>query len=317
MSRGSNLTNKTRDVCVALLERLAPGEAQLLDPIWDAFWRSLPEEGVEALREPPSWSRGDGATGAVLAALGDTSHQAMDALYLVGAVVGAVVTLCSRDRSSLIETLDIDAAIRTEVNRIQAPERVRRVLESFATGLLAEQFSAADWTGDPGAPTRAQTGSLWVEWCEPSKEIIDTQSPQSGLKARDDVQREFRGRRNEFALYIDETESTISAAGATVPWRKLQARQSRFLYAILKALRHGTGCFLTYRSIARFISTDGDVDDVAIRRGKSELNKKLNGVINRVLIVQRSMGGYSIETTPYCWIRLDGAMSRLCPDAPA
>ena len=153
-----------------------------------------------------------------------------------------------------------------------------------------------------------------MEWCEPNEQIPGRLSTSSVEKTRDEVEHEFTKRKNDFTLYVDETDSLILADRIIVGWDDLDSRHLRFLYLVLTALhRYDT---IHHRHIAKKALQNEHADDVAIRRVKSELNSKLHGTINQFVRADRRMHRYEVKLFPYCWIRYAGASSRLYSEDP-
>jgi len=312
-SRGE-LTIRARSLCRTLVEDHLREDIDLFDTIWDAVWQTLPATQIEDLQAAPQWRQAE-STGAVLAALGDTS-QAVDALSVIGSVVGAVVTLLNReDKAELIETAHIDAALREQAAQLGAPDHVRRILATSGTSLLAELLSAVDWHGPDAAPNDASTGLLLVEYCEPTENRAPATSVITKVCSRDEAQDLFLPRAKTFVLYVDETEGLILADGWEIEWRSLQARELRMLYLVLRALRHSG--VIGKGEIAAIALQDELADDAAVRRVKSDLSRKTYSATDRILRAEKGMGQYSVKRVPYCWLRSEGRPSRLCPGAPA
>lgn len=313
MKNEDNLTFAVKTLCHSLVREHIPQQEEWFNPIWEAVWHSLPAKTIEDLRDIPNW-HSDKTGYVALSALGDMGQQAIDTLHIVGAVIGAVITLLNQDRSVFIDTAQIDTAIRNEATRLKTPEHVRRILETFATGMLAEQLSAIDWEGYGSTTNRSPTGSLWVEWCDPVANSSDRLSVLSDVKTRNEVEKDLSKRAESFVLYIDEPESLIISQGVSVNWDDLDARYLRFLYLVLSALPHRD--IVHHSKIASQALQIDVVNEGAIRRLKSELNTKLHGAINQFVQAQKRMHRYKVKLIPYCWIRYDGASSRLYSEAP-
>ncbi len=309
----NNINETTRDLCRGLIERHIPDETKMFKPIWDAFWQMLPSHRIESLRELPAWDDGDQCVRA-LSALGDTSQQAMDALYVIGSVVGAVVTLLNQDPSTLIETADVDGALRHHAGQLGAPEHVRRILETFGTPLLADQLAAADWHGSE-SPNVPATGLLKIECSELTWNRRSCTATVTKTQTSEEVDELFRQRETEFDLFVDEPESTVCVLGTKLELSALQPRERRFLFLVLQALRR-IGV-VTHFQIKRDALQDTEASPESIRNAKSALNKKLSGLLSDVMTAQKYESSYAVTRLPYCWVRFDGTPSKLAPDLPA
>lgn len=305
-----DLTKMTKSLCRSLVKEHIPQQADWFNPIWDAVWHSLPANTVDELHDLPGW-RSEDAGGVALSAVGDVSHQAMDALYVIGSVVGAVVMLLNREDGMLIETIQIDKALRYQAEQLGAPDHVRQILETFGTGLLAEQLAAVDWKRDKPSNDPLPSGLLHVEYCHPSCKESQSAAFVTEILSRDEVEKKLYSYSSQFGLYLDESKPLILVKKVEVPWHTLQARHLKYLHLLFQALRHGR--IVRYDEVARKVLEDEFTSDDNIRRLKFELNSKLHGALNSFLTVQQGMRYYQVDLAPYCWIKYEGNLSRLLP----
>ncbi len=305
-----DLTESIRSICQGIVHEHIAADKPFFDVVWHVVCREFPNGRIEELGHALE-VRAE-ARGAVLAALGDGSGQALDSLYVIGAVVNAVLILSKQGKNALLETAHVDTALRNEAARMNAPAHVRRILELHGTALLAEHFSAVDWQSVPTKDSSAVPSRLWIEWCDSSEE--ESASPQFGAFARDEMLERFDFKKEQFELFLDETSFRIlvrpdgGCPGMNL-WTKLAARQLRFLYLVLRACRHSR--VLPYHEVKKLALRDELASDNTVSRTKSELNKKLGDILDRMVISRPGMNRYEIELIAYCWIRYENAESAL------
>lgn len=299
----SNPTAAARSICQALIEGHFPLEIAHFGTIWDAFWKSLPEDSLESLNSLPAWRFDDPKAFAATTA---TNTQAIDSLHVIAAIVSTALTLLRENENRvLIDTARIGDTLLAEAHRLQAPDHVRRVLESHGIRLFAEHFSAVDWEGESKTPGKRTSGALLVEWCDPG----DTDMIHTGVRDNFAVEREFRSRADDFVLYVDESKRVILVHDAEIPWRTFQARHFRFLHLVLEALSHTR--VVRYQQVAEKVLGVQYAPGDKIRRLKSEVNGKVLGALDSFLTVQKGMEYYNVDPQPFCWIRYEGALSLL------
>lgn len=319
-----NLTALTRAVCEELVRGHLPDEAKHFDSIWRAFWEAVGCRGVDELSTKSRW-RVHEAPVFDLGATGGAPGQALDTLYLVGAIATATSTLLRECAHGDMTTADIARVLAAGAVHVGAPEHVRRVLEQYGLGLLAEQLGAVDWEGRRGASASAVGDRVWVQWWIGGTDDGEILGGQRDFVEVGRVRREFEPRKRDFTLYIDERSPAIlvhvpgeeQAKGLQVPWHKLQAHHAVLLGMILGALQE-PGSIVTYHDIALWALKDKtanvELARPSIRRAKSELNARLGHILGGVVRPQKGGDYYYVgERISYCWIRPDPDRSRLLP----
>ncbi len=304
----SELTPRIHSALESMVQEHFGDEAIFFDQIWETFWKRLNCTSIEELSSVPNWNVRS-TTGRALGAIGDASGQALDTLYLLSAVVGAAIVLVRDHQTDALDLGTVHEVIRREADRVEAPRRVRDILEKSGSRMLAEQFGVS--TTQPEVDHQSDDVVRYkVEWCEldEADQLIHSQE----IVALDDAHDRFQSARQRFTLFVDESRRLIQVRGGANCWKFLQARHRKYLHLILQSLRRGGT--LRYSQVAQAMG-DGDfVDDTNIRRLKSETNEKLNGVLDKIMHVQKGLQYYDIEPMFYCWIRYDGQNSLLISD---
>lgn len=302
----SSFTERLRVLSERIVREHFADETPLFEHVWNALLSRLGGERIEDIENPPSWT-GSGPV-QPLGAIGDAGGQALDSMFVIGSLIGAAITLLRDGQNSLINTAQVRTALQKEAARMEAPARVRKVLESYGTGLLAEHFAALDWLGGPENRAQRKPSGYCVEWCdravapEPltlSHEVLD----------RDEVRERFQRQSDQYTLYVDETTAALHVSGGVNRWGALCARHRRFLYLVLIAFQRSG--IIEHGQIAKTALQNNFIRDVAIRRVKSETNTFLGEALNGFVTANRGMGHYEVTLVPYCWIRFNGAESRL------
>ena len=315
----SQLTERVQSVCRTLVGDHLPYEADLLDPVWDAFWQSVDCSAIEELPESLEW-RLDSEPIRNLGATGDGSGREIDTLYVVGVIVQAVAKLLGR--TGELTTSDIEQVLSAEATRAEAPAHLRGIFERHAVGLLAEHLTAVDWQSKQ-AEAPADGGRVWAEWCDQPAQSLDEAKIECDQFDAAAVKKKFEDRMHMFVLYIDEAKSGILLPNSMkkrqkpdlVRWSKFDARHLSLLGLILESARDRQPV-LRYDVIARrVLSANSPLVEslkTAIRRTKSQLDELLDGVFKDVVVASRGMDQYQIERLmPYCWLRGGDGSSRL------
>ncbi len=320
MASRVNLTDRIKEVCIALVSEHARQESHLFEHVWGAVWRSLQCQRMEDLATGAAWHPSSRPI-TELGAIDRGSGQALDTLFIVGAIIDATASILRNSDRADLTTAGIDEAISTGAERVGAPLHVRRLLGRYATGLLAEQLGATDWQDATKPPEPVQQFRLRVDWCEEARATEEAET-HSELFESVDVEKRFEANKKKYTLYVDERSLAVYVHTGRrslrrehpVPWSVLQTRHRILLGLILQAFRGSR--MIRYEVISRdgafFESLNAVNPWVSVQRTKSQLDKMLQGILKKTV---RSVGGsncYEIrEQISYCWTRPNGEPSRL------
>lgn len=303
MSEHLSLTNRVMEACTELVEEHFASGVSDFDVVWGVVSRHFPGGQIEQLTAPlvlhPVLAPD------AMAAIGDSSGQAVDVLDAVAVMVGAAVNLVRlQSGGELLDTAAVDTAIRSEANRLSVPLHVSQPLESHGVRLFANIFSAVDF-GGPEA-TDVVDPLLWVEWREPASDA----RPSAVARTRVQVEAEFRKREDQFMLFVDETDGLrITVNGVQVKANIVPAAHRRLMYLVLHASKRSG--VVTYDRISDVAMGNPAVTDRRIQHFKSEADGKLGGILKLMLTTKRGARQYEVQPISYCWIRYRSAESRL------
>lgn len=313
----------------AFLEARYPSELPFLPTVW-----SIIRDHWEVTKPP-----GRGAARVPLRGLGLPFSD--DVLQLVSPIVILVMASVTRELKASLILPESDAmrdAILEASKILGASDAVATEIAASIGPRLYRMWRELDFISpeSPGAVASkdlggAQDTSWYVDWCErwasPGEKADVKTDRVNSVQAR----KRFRDNKEAFVLFVDEAEEVIVVnpnrgrgksprnSGTDVEWDELDARHQAMLLLVLEAFldRLPIGHDRILERAMNPNSHARSLPESAVRTAKSELNKRLKGILSDVLVAKKGMRRYEIRgQIPYCWIRPCDRRSRLSRGSP-
>ena len=317
------ITERTKNVCRKFVETHLPAEIPYFETAWSAAIGSIgltdlakaSAANLEVIRErltPPSMNR----------MFPSTLNTRLDYALLV--MMACVIELRSMKLGPRISGKDITRTVQSVVSHSKVPPDIASLLNRSVPQLIANIYEVNHSQDAQQTRSIPVKGKWFTEWRLPTQ-----CTAVQGYKTRAEIERKLRKLASELDLVVDEEKGEIAVRGWTRSGRRPQRHRTVKLGALQKRHRVLLGLILEslpdrgligYAKILR--RTHGQDMAVTsnardnIRRTKSELNRRLNRVLGKVVKAARGHDRYEISKAPfsYCWIRHEEGASALFRD---